>query len=135
LAWRRRHGHALALALAMVQWIQQGDIFPVSRATSTSAPSRPRRRIDEHSPSYVYGEILDYIHTVAPGAEGSFSVDLRWSAPGEKTVTRVVSPVNDMVDATTREASVVGTLGTEHVGSGTQISDGQTIRYQHIVRD
>jgi hypothetical protein len=79
---------------------------------------------------------INYIHTVAPGADGSFAVDLRWIAPGEKTVTRVVSPANHLVDVTTtREASVVGTFGTEHIGSGTQISAGQTIRYKHIVRD
>ena len=79
---------------------------------------------------------LNYIHTVAPGADGSFAVDLRWSAPGEKTVTRVVDHANNMVNVkTTREASVVGKLGTEHIGSGTQISAGQTIRYKTIFRD
>ena len=79
---------------------------------------------------------LDYIHTVAPGADGSFSVDLRWSAPGEKTVTRVVSRPNHLVEATTtREARIVGTFGTEQIGSGTQISAGQIIRYKTIFRD
>ena len=79
---------------------------------------------------------LNYIHTVAPGADGSFSVDLRWSAPGEKTVTRVVNHFNNFVDATiTREASVTGTFGTEQIGTGTQISEGQVIRYKHTVRD
>jgi hypothetical protein len=79
---------------------------------------------------------LKYIHTVAPGADGSFAVDLRWIAPGEKTVDRVVSRPNHRVDTTiTREASVVGTFGTEQIGSGTQISAGQTIRYKSIVKD
>jgi hypothetical protein len=79
---------------------------------------------------------INYIHTVAPGPDGSFPVDLRWSAPGEKTVTRVVNHVNHIVDATTtREASVVGTFGTEQIGSGTQISTGQTIRYKTTFKD
>jgi hypothetical protein len=30
---------------------------------------------------------------------------------------------------------VVGTFGTEQIGSGTQISAGQTIRYKSIVKD
>lgn len=29
---------------------------------------------------------------------------------------------------------MVGTIGTEHIGTGTQISADQTIRYQNIVR-
>ncbi len=77
---------------------------------------------------------INYIHTVAPGLDGSFSVDLRWSAPGEKTVTRVVNGRQSVSTTTTREASVTGTFGTEHIGTGTQISAGQTIRYKTILK-
>ena len=172
-----------------VAWIQQGDI-PGVQGNVHTARFEAYGNAGEHSPRYVYGEMLDYtcpddylptgiwqdailqlqdncvyeddlvmetadlvlnvdgklhsarmvgtinyIHTVAPGPDGSFSVDLRWSAPGEKTVTRVVDHANGFVDATTtREASVVGTIGTEHIGSGTQLSDGQTVRWKHTVR-
>jgi hypothetical protein len=172
-----------------VAWIQQGAI-PGVQGNVHMARFEAYGNAGEHSPRYVYGEMLDftcpdgylpvgfgeaailqlqdncvhedslvmetadlvltidgrlhsarmvgtinYIHTVAPGADGSFSVDLRWSAPGEKTVTRVVDHPNGFVDATTtREASVTGTFGTEHIGTGTQVSEGQTMRWKHTVR-
>jgi hypothetical protein len=74
---------------------------------------------------------INYIHTVQTGPAGSIPVDLRWSAPGDKTVTSDVVVLHNprtVFITTTREASVVGTIGTEHIGSGTQISTGQTMR-------
>jgi len=78
---------------------------------------------------------VDYIHTVLPGADGSLSINLRWNAPGDKTVVRQVVTRNPPVSfaTITREASVVGTIGTEHVGTGTQIAAGQTVRYKRTV--
>jgi hypothetical protein len=78
---------------------------------------------------------VNYVHTVAPGADGSFAVDMRWSAPGAKTVTRGVIPGQRVEATISREASVTGTFGTEHIGTGTQISAGQTIRYNTTFRD
>ena len=79
---------------------------------------------------------IDYFHTLEPGPDGSLPVDLRWSAPGPRTETRTVVIARrprTVEVTTTRQASVVGTIGTERIGVGRQISDGQTIRYKRTV--
>lgn len=80
---------------------------------------------------------IDYIHGLAAGSPGSLTVDLRWSGLGGQTVTRDVVGRNPrIVDVTgTREAAVVGAIGTEHIGNGVQKSDGQLLRLKRIVRD
>ena len=79
---------------------------------------------------------LGYIHGYAVGAPGTFAVDLRWDAPGAKTVTREVWQVSPRVIrvTTSRDASVTGTIDSDEIGSGVQISRGVVERYKFVER-
>jgi hypothetical protein len=80
---------------------------------------------------------LGYIHGLAVGDPGSFAVDLRWDAPGDKTVVRdvIFTRPRTILVTTTRDASVTGTIGSEEIGTGDQISSGVVERYKEIQRD
>lgn len=82
--------------------------------------------------AHLVGE-LEYINTYEVGS-GSFAVDLRWAAPGSKTVTRqLLSPdPRTILITTTRTASVVGTIGSAAIGVGDQASTGVVERYKTI---
>jgi hypothetical protein len=79
---------------------------------------------------------LGYIHGYAVGSPGSLPVDLRWDAPGTKTVDRQVvgTRPRTIVVTTTREASVTGTVGTTAVGPGDGTSAGEVMRIKTIQR-
>jgi len=79
---------------------------------------------------------LGYIHGLAVGDPGSFAVNLRWDAPGEKTVVRerIFDRPRIFLVTTTRDASVTGTIGSEAIGIGDQISSGVVQRFKEINR-
>lgn len=74
--------------------------------------------------AHLVGE-LNFINTFVVGS-GSLAVNLRWSAPGGRTVTRqLVSPhPRTILVTTTRTGSVVGKIGTATIGVGDQTSSG-----------
>jgi hypothetical protein len=74
--------------------------------------------------AHLVGE-MDFINTFVVGS-GSFAVNLRWAAPGDKTVTRsLISPhPRTVLVQTTRTGSVVGTIGSATIGVGDQASSG-----------
>jgi hypothetical protein len=82
----------------------------------------------------LVGEV-DYINTFVVGS-GSLAVDLRWNAPGSKTVTRdLISPrPRTIVVTTARSGSVVGTIGSATIGVGENASSGVLARYKTIQR-
>lgn len=84
--------------------------------------------------AHLVGE-LQFINTFVVGS-GSLAVDLRWAAPGSKTVTRqLVSPhPRTILVTTTRTGSVVGTIGSATIGVGDQASSGVVERDKTIQR-
>lgn len=79
---------------------------------------------------------LGYIHGLASGAPGTLPVDLRWAAPGDKTVDRQVvgSRPRVLVVTTSREASVTGAVGGSAVGPADATSAGQVLRIRTVRR-
>lgn len=84
--------------------------------------------------AHLVGELV-FINTFVVGS-GSLAVDLRWTAPGSKTVTRqLISPhPRTILVTTTRTGSVVGTIGTATIGVGDQASSGVVERDKTIQR-
>ncbi len=80
---------------------------------------------------------LGYISGEAAGPPGTLPVDLRWAAPGDKTVDRQVvgSRPRTILVTTSREATVTGTVGATAVGPGDGTSAGEVLRLRTVQRD